>query len=117
MSQIRKRGSKDHNLIPISFSLQGVFIMIGFIMTKRVLNMYLKKAGRKPLSTTATGSTQKSTLSRSEVTRKTSSAPLVDRKPLEKRRDSPEQAVKVVNDEDSPEAELISSMEGPETKL
>jgi hypothetical protein len=25
--------------------------------------------------------------------------------------------VKVVNDEDSPEAELISSMEGPETKL
>jgi hypothetical protein len=91
--------------------------MIGFIMTKRVLNMYLKKAGRKPLSTTATGSTQKSTLSRSEVSRKISSAPLVDRKPLEKRRDSPEQAVKVVNDEDSPEAELISSMEGPETKL
>lgn len=95
---------------------KGVFIMVGFIMTKRVLNMYLTKAGRKPLTVTTTGSTQKSTLSRSEVSRKTSSAPLVDRKASEKRRNWPEQAVEMVN-EDSPEAGLISTMEGPETEL
>ena len=92
--------------------------MVSFIMTKRVLNMYLTKAGRKPLSMSTTSSTQKSTLSQSEVSRKTSSAPLVDRKTSEKRRDLPEQAVEMVNDEDSPKAALIStSIEGPETKL
>ena len=91
--------------------------MVSFIMTKRVLNMYLAKAGRKPLSMSTTGTTQKSTLSRSEVSRKTSSAPLVDRKAGEKRRDLPEQAVEIINNDDSPEAGLISAMEGPETKL
>ena len=91
--------------------------MVSFIMTKRVLNMYLTKAGRKPLTTSTAGSTQKSTLSRSEVSRKTSSAPLVDRKASEKRRNSPAQAVEIVHDDDSPETGLISNVEGPETKL
>ena len=101
-------------------SLQGVFIMFGFIITRRVLNMYLKKLGRERLATTTSTGTKRSTLSRSEVTRKTSSAPLVDRKQSkqsEKRRTSPEQAVQVENDEDSPEAQLITSVKGPETRL
>ena len=91
--------------------------MFSFIITRRVLNMYLKKAGRERLATTASGTTQKSTISRSEVSRKTSSAPLVERRPPEKQRDSSEQVVEVVNDEDSPEAQLISSVKGPETTL
>ena len=86
-------------------------------MTKRVLNMYLKKAGKEPLTISTAVSTQKSTLSRSTVSRKTSSVPLVDRKPVEKSREAPQQAVEAVNDNDSPETQLISSMEGPETKL
>ena len=91
--------------------------MVGFIMTKRVLNMYLKKAGREPLTAT-TASTQKSTISRFEVSRRTSSTPLVNRKPYEKKH-SPrcEKNVEVVTNENSPEAQLISSMEGQETKL
>ena len=91
--------------------------MFGFIITKRVLNMYLTKVGKERLATTASTGTQRSTLSRSEVTRKTSSVPLVDRKQSEKHRGSPERAVEVVNDEDSPEAQLISSVKGPETRL
>jgi hypothetical protein len=105
--------SNSHYLL----SCEGVFIMFGFIMTKRIFNMYLKKAGRERLGTTGSSATQRSTLSRSEVTRKISSAPLVDRKQPEKQRGQPEQAVEVTNDQDSPEAQLISSVEGPETRL
>lgn len=99
-------------------SLQGVFIMIGFIMTRRILNMYLKKAGKEPLSTRSFS--QKSTVINTTLStnRKISATRLVEYKVSHtKQREPTEAAEEAAIDDDSPEARLIASLEGPETKL
>lgn len=94
--------------------------MIGFIITKRVLNMYLNKVGKQPFSTSGSRrpSTQKHTISRSEVlSRKISSTPLMERKLFATRHEPLEKETDGVIDHDSPEAQLILSIDGPETTL
>lgn len=89
--------------------------MVGFIMTRRILNLYLKKAGKMSLTTQTTS--RKSTITTSTmVTRKTTFRPLQCKK-INQQKELPEEAEDVVIDEESPEARLISKMEGPETRV
>ena len=96
--------------------------MIGFVMTKRILNMYLKKSGKKPLGTRTSSQSRSTALTNTVSERKKSgTASLLERKPTTTnnrcREDREDPYEMVINQDDSAEAQLIAKMEGPETKL
>ena len=89
-------------------------------MTRRILNMYLKKAGKEPLSSTRrrTSSMKSTATYRTTVSSQRKESRLEECKPITKRAEPPpEEAQEMVVNGDSSGARLIDSFEGTETKV